>query len=293
MRRLGLIAALAAAALAGACQVDQLLHAPDNGGNPPGPPPPSAQAPRAPTGLGQFRLDGTPVGSGSTIAENGIEIRAMVSDPEPGDSVRLQLELRFTGTSFTGVPTHLSGRVGSGSFAVIRLESGLADTSYQWQVRAVDHAGRASEWVPFSAEASFRVSVPRIPLAPGGLAQFHADGETPIPVGGITPNRDVWLSVIVQDSRLGPGARVEFEVRNRETPFTGNRTHSTDDIDQGERSRVRFRASSFVAYHWQARVCDEHEGETVCSAWVGFGGNGEDETDFLRNPFEDDDLNGD
>lgn len=264
-----------------ACQMDQLLNAPGTPGpNTPGTP--SAQAPLPPAALGQFRPDGSPVGSGSTIDEPGILIRARVEDPEPDDSVMLQLELRPDGTGFSGTPTHASARVASGAQAGITIET-LADTLYRWQVRAVDRAGRTSAWVAFSTGGAFRVSVPKLPAAPVGLQQYH-ENNTPIPVGGTTSERDVFLEAGVADPRLTGDARVEFEVRSRDVAFTGSRTHRKDGIENGETARLKFQASAFVGYHWQARVCTE----AGCSSWVEFGGNDQMATDFLRNPFDDD-----
>lgn len=276
----------AAALILSACQVDQLLNSPGDGGAPPPPPPPSALSPNSPSSLGQYRLDGSPIGSGATIGDNSIEIRAMVTDPEADDSIRLQLELRFDGSTFTGSPTHLSARVAPGAFATIRIEHALSDTTYQWRVRAVDRAGRVSDWVPYSAGASFRVAVTRLPLPPAGLQQYEADGRTEIPAGGTVEDRDVFLEAAVDDARMTGKARVEFEVRPREAAFSGRRTHWKDDIENGERARVKFRAAAFVAYHWQARVC---HGE-VCSAWAEFGGNGPEAADFYRDPFDGDDI---
>jgi hypothetical protein len=119
----------------------------------PPPPPP-------PTGLSQFKSDGvTPIPAGGTIISRTVVLKGNVSDPD-GDQVKLQIELRLTSEAFTGVATHESGFMSSGSTASITV-SNLSNGQYQWHGRAVDSNGAASAWVDAGFPgADFIVSVP-------------------------------------------------------------------------------------------------------------------------------------
>lgn len=269
--------------LAASCSVDQLLKSGGTGGDVPVDP---QVSPAKPESAGQFRSDGvTPIQTGETVSETGIVIAARLSDPEPDDSLRLQLELRPVGFAFTGFATHGSGSVGNGERATINVQIAETDTAYIWQVRSVDRAGRTSGWVLFNtAGGAFRFAMPRVPAPPIQLAQYEANGETPIPVGGTVDERDVFLRARIEDPRQTGELRLDFEVRAAGVAFTGAATHFDNEVRSGQTGSVKFRASAFTGYRWQSRVCRDAE----CSPWVEFGGNAPTEQDFFRDPFEDD-----
>lgn len=118
------------------------------------------KVPDPPTGLSQFKSDGvTPIPAGGTIISRTVVLKGNVSDPY-GDQVKLQIELRLTSEAFTGVATHESGFVSSGSTASIPV-SNLSNGQSQWRGRAVDSNGAASAWVDAGfAGTDFIVSVP-------------------------------------------------------------------------------------------------------------------------------------
>ena len=59
--------------------------------------------PLAPAGLGQFQSNGsTPIAVGGTASGRSVVFRATVSDPNPGDQLRLEVEVQPVDTSFTG-----------------------------------------------------------------------------------------------------------------------------------------------------------------------------------------------
>jgi hypothetical protein len=127
-----------------------------------------ADAPAAPVSLVQLRADGTtPIASGGTTNESLAVLRATVSDPDPGDQLRLDVEVRPVGTAFTGVASASSALVAPGAVASVTF-AGLADAvGYRWRARTVDGAGRASAWVTFgtSAAADFSAALPPTQLA--------------------------------------------------------------------------------------------------------------------------------
>src|SRR5205807_1785313 len=70
--------------------------------------------PLAPTALGQFQSDGvTAIPVGGTGRSRSAVFKATVTDPNPGDVVRLEVEVDPLGTAFSGVPN------GSGAGAAI------------------------------------------------------------------------------------------------------------------------------------------------------------------------------
>jgi len=278
-----LLITLVAAPLAASCQVEELLR---SAGEPaPGSPPPVTPAsPLSPRSLGQFRGDSsTPVSPGATLTEPRVVIAALVDDPQQDDQLKLQVEMRYAGSAFTGAATHVSAAVAPGSRALVDVTLSQSDTGYIWQARTIDRAGNISAWVAFEAgSAAFRIASP--PSLPTDLEQLEADGSTQIPVGGTTAERDVFLRATAP---AGGGGRLEmqFEVRSRSNPLRGEPTHSDDDVRPGERGSVKFRASAFTGYHWQVRTC----AGPVCGGWVEFGGNDAGEFDFYRDPFSGDD----
>jgi hypothetical protein len=107
-------------------------------------------APNAPTGLGQFRSDATTtIALGAATNETTVVFKGTVSDPNAGNTVRLQVEVQPVGTTFTNTPTATSATaVASGSVASATV-TGLADANYHWQARAIDNSNLPGAWVSF------------------------------------------------------------------------------------------------------------------------------------------------
>lgn len=141
----------------------------------------------------------------------------MVSDPDDGDALRLEVEARPLGTAFTGVPTGRSAPVLNEGRAVAAVTGLAANGSYHWQARTADETGRASAWQPFggNAEAApdFSTSIPEPPAAPTGLGQFQSDGSTAIPAGGTARGEAAVFRATVTDPDPGDALRLEVEVK--------------------------------------------------------------------------------
>ncbi|HXQ30186.1 MAG TPA: hypothetical protein VN848_13070, partial [Gemmatimonadales bacterium] len=110
--------------------------------------------PSAPDSLGQYLSDSaTTVPIGGAVAHDTLVFRAVLNDPDLGDSLVLQVEAKPTGTGFTGVPTATSVRVGNGAHAWVTV-SGLSNNAfYHWQARTLDQTGRGSPWLAFGSPA--------------------------------------------------------------------------------------------------------------------------------------------
>ena len=105
----------------------------------------------------------TAIAIGASISQAGVVLRAVASDPDAGDSLHLEVEVRPVGTAFIGTPTAAGDRVANGAQAWVGV-AGLADNAaYHWQCRTVDQTGRIGAWVPFRSNsetaADFTVAV--------------------------------------------------------------------------------------------------------------------------------------
>jgi len=240
--------------------------------------------PAGTSGLAQFRSDGTtaiPVGGGTD--ESTVLLRGVVSDPDAADTLRLQVEVRALGTTFSDVSTAQSGRVANGAVAFVSIVGLANNTGYHWQARVVDQTGRASAWVPFGggnleSVADFSTSIPAAPASPTGLGQFQSDVNTAIPVGGTGTGRSVVFQATVADPNPGDQLRLEVEVRPVGTDFTGDVSGSGATVGTGAVATATVGGlSDNTAYHWRAHTIDQ-TGRT--SPWQSFGANAETATDF-------------
>lgn len=135
----------------------------------------------------QFRTDtgaAIPLAGGAVPFGVGVNFKANVSDPD-GDTVKYEVELRKLPATFTGVATHSSGFVSSGSQATTTTATGLAAGNYGWKFRVVDSRGAANGWSS-AGNPDFVVtsaSLPGVPVTatPGDL---EAPGSE---IGGLTP----------------------------------------------------------------------------------------------------------
>ncbi|MBI4422033.1 MAG: hypothetical protein HY560_14510 [Gemmatimonadetes bacterium] len=205
-----------------------------------------------------------------------------MSDPDAGDRVRLEVEVKPVDVPFTATGTVRGTLVSRGDPAYVRV-AGLTDgAAYHWRARAVDETGRAGSWASFGAnaesDADFAIPRRRPPDPPTSLAQLKLDGVTPIAVGDVTNERAVVLRATVSDADPADVLRLEVEVRPVGTAFAGTPTAaSTEAANGGTASATAAGLSEGTAYHWQARTVDPAGSQ---SSWVAFGGNVESAADF-------------
>jgi hypothetical protein len=235
------------------------------------------QLPTSPQALDQRLSDSvTSVDPGATVNQASILLRAALSDPDLGDSLHLEAEVRPVAVGFSGpnVPNGLA--VGNRHPAWASV-GGLTDkTSYHWRVRVGDNTGRSGPWVSFGGNPDFVVNVPHPPNPPTTLGQARGDG-TGIITGATADTDVVILSATVSDPDPGDLLRLEVEVRPVSTTFSSP-TDSSDPVpDGGPLQVIVGPLPSSTNYHWRARAVDQ-TGDT-CS-WVAYGGNPETATDF-------------
>ncbi|MBI4421372.1 MAG: hypothetical protein HY560_11155, partial [Gemmatimonadetes bacterium] len=241
------------------------------------------EPPNAPTGLGQFKGDGiAELTLGTTTAERTVVFKGTVTDPDPGDQIRLEIETKPLSTTFDSLNTTLGTAVASGSQASVTVANQGDDQSYHWRARAVDQSGRTSAWVNFGpnleSEADYRIVVPEPPgIDPASLAQFEANGTTTIATGATTVENTVVLRATLTDPDPGDQVLLDVELRPATQAFTGIPTHSGS---LGPAGSVQITAADLpddIDYHWRARARDQADS---ASAWMSFGGNPEGARDF-------------
>ncbi|HET9387798.1 MAG TPA: Ig-like domain-containing protein, partial [Gemmatimonadales bacterium] len=244
--------------------------------------------PSAPTELGQFKGDGlAAIAVGGLTDEAMMVMKGTVLDPDAGDSVRLEVEVRAVGTPFTGFPTSTSALVPSGAIAVVTVV-GLTDhTLYHWQARAVDRSGRATAWSSFGdngeAGIDFFVALPNPPALPSAMGQFRNDGVTAVAPADTIPERSIRLQAMLTDVNVGDQLRLEVEIQPAGTPFIDAASGSSLPVASGEVASVVITGlPENTSYHWQARVVDQ---SGRASAWTAFSNNPDATPDFhIRVP---------
>ena len=126
-------------------------------------------APATPTSLAQYRSDGTTgIAIGGATNQATVVLKAVVSDPDPGQSVRLEAEIEAIGSDFDGAGTSVGALVASGSTASVTISGLWVGLGYHWRARTVDSAGATTDWVSFggNAESEPDFSVEQTPPAP-------------------------------------------------------------------------------------------------------------------------------
>jgi hypothetical protein len=246
------------------------------------------RTPSPPQSAGQFREDSsTAIGIGAATPDDTVVFKATLNDPNPGDSVRLEIEAVAPPASvFTDDPTHRSpfflvgptGRI----VAVRDLLNGTTlneNAGYHWQARTCDKTGRCSSWLPFGGNpetaGDFYVNaIQEDPVLPADADQFQAGGVTVIPLGGNANGNPatVVFKGLVTDPDPGDLISLYVEYKSASVSFNGAGTPgsgvTTDNFAQLTASPPRGLLGT--DYYWRARACDQ---TSRCSAWFSFGGN--------------------
>jgi len=243
------------------------------------------RAPSPPQGIQQLRGDSaTPIGSGLITPESLAVFKATVNDPNPGDSVRLEIELLETSGTFVGPSNYQGAFVGVNQTSWIRVPALRDDALYHWRAQTCDNTSRCSGWLDFGnpdPAVDFYVnSKPENPPVPTSIGQFTTGGA-PIAQGGNSNGGNVVLSGTVSDPDPGDQVRLEVEVRTTGTNFTNVMTSASPFGPANRIAAVTVGATLLFGYHWQARTCDQ---TGQCSAWISFPQptpNAESSADFV------------
>ena len=205
----------------------------------------------------QYRTDtGAAIPLGSAIPTGvNVNFKATLNDAD-GDTVKLEVELRQLPATFTGVATHTSGFVGSGSQATTATASGLAAGNWGWRYRVVDSRGAAGNWSSVG-NPDFIVSANTTPTS--GLAnQYRTDTGTAIPLGSAIPSGvNVNFKATLNDTD-GDTVKLDVELRQLPATFTGVATHSSSFVASGSQATTAT-ANGLAAgnWGWRYRVVDD------------------------------------
>ncbi len=113
--------------------------------------------------LVQFEGDSsTVIPTGNTSRADTVVLVATNHDNDPGDQLRLQVEVKPVGTNFNGVVTDSSTRGPTGVPAAVRIKPPTLqnNTNYHWRARTIDQTGRTSNWVSLRWESGKRDRFP-------------------------------------------------------------------------------------------------------------------------------------
>jgi hypothetical protein len=200
-------------------------------------------------------------------------------DNDPGDQLKLQVEVKPAGTPFDGTVTDSSvDAVGDGTAAAVRLGPPVLqnNTNYHWRARTIDQTGRVSGWVPYGGNSEpngidFRIQVPNKPSV-SGINQYQSDGSTVIDQGDFANIATVIFKGTVTDIDPGDSIRLEVEVQPVGTQFKNSFTAQSAALPSGSVASVPVASPNIVAngaYHWQAQAVDK---TNHASGWTPYPG---------------------
>jgi hypothetical protein len=194
--------------------------------------------PHAPTILKQFKLDQTTqINVGGATSEGQIILATNLTDPDAGDQLTLQIEVKPLNTEFTNVFTHVQATSSTnpqhcitnisdcGKVTISNLQR---SKEYHWQARVKDNKGGFSSWVAFGnngeGDRDFLLAG-----APSSMELVSGNNQTDT----VTSNLVNPLKVRVNDS-LGfgvPGATVTWTVTDGKTggSLLNGATSETDE----------------------------------------------------------------
>ena len=127
--------------------------------------------PNAPTGLAQFRSNGTtPITAGGYTTETSVVIEADVSDADGGDTLQLEVDIDGNGTVDCSSAAGLANPSNN-----VQVTCSVVDgNSYDWQVRTTDNSAANSPWAPFAGTPDFIVDA----TAPSVSTTVPTNGAT-------------------------------------------------------------------------------------------------------------------
>jgi hypothetical protein len=236
---------------------------------------PNAPPTTGPNAMTQYWYDGvTVVPVGGITSDPGVIVKTVITDPNAGTTLRLQVECKATADPFDGTGTIYSPYVLTGSPVQVKIDNATTTGEiYHWRARTQDSAGAYSAWVSFGGnletQADFQVVINNPPSAPTFLNQGKVDDVTAIPVGGSVSEPAVRFACQALDSDGDP-VQFEIEIKLISVPFDGSSTYFTEFVASGATAFYDVVGIANGSYHWRARAKDI---KGKVGPWAAFGGN--------------------
>jgi len=185
-------------------------------------------------------------------------LQALVSDSDPVDSLQIEAEVRDVSSALIGQATTAAPgpKVANGQVARVLITNLTDASSYHWQVRAVDPAGRRSAtWTTFPTDPAFTVQTGHNPNPPNAT-QYQSDGTTVIQPGGTLNGTTIVFKSVVADSDGGNVVLVVEAVLLTQG-FTGNATtQSAPTLSGATATATQPSLTDGQDYHWQSWTFD-------------------------------------
>ncbi len=230
----------------------------------------------------QFRLDSItviPAGIGTPSPQSGVIMKAIVVDPDAGNSVRIQVECKIVGSAWDGTTNLYNGNmVPSGNVSTVTVTplTNNPATNYMWRARAVDQGGATSTaWTNYAtastSEVDFRLVPNTPPSAPSGINQYKQIGDV-LPVGAVSDITGAVFKATLNDldGANGDKIRLQVEVQPIGQAFANTFTVESPPVNPGTLATVTALGLANGNYHWQYRAIDSNN---EASSWTSFGGN--------------------
>jgi uncharacterized protein YmfQ (DUF2313 family) len=170
--------------------------------------------PDDPINLAQYRSNGsTTIASGGYTEELTVVIEADISDPDGGDTVKLQVDIDSDGAS------DCESTLGANPGTNVQVSCSVTDgVSYNWQVRTGDDKGAFSSWVAFAGSPDFTVddTAPSYTWNTPAAGTYYKDGDA------------ISIDVSVTDTGVGinDGEDCDPRIDGNTSGFTGSVTYS-------------------------------------------------------------------
>jgi hypothetical protein len=159
--------------------------------------------------LQQYKSDATTtISEGSSTTESHVLLSAFLNSSSTTSTLQLQIEVEPSSTPFTYI-ANLTSTATSSPGHTLTLQFPASDTressgngQFQWQARAVDSNGDASQWITFASSSANTPSVPGVPTitflptsTPVTSTAF-ARGNNPPPPSSFVPHTDFSIDTI-------------------------------------------------------------------------------------------------
>jgi Fe-Mn family superoxide dismutase len=186
---------------------------------------PSPNTPPAnPSGLEQYQLFGAGMAATDPLASDGMLVKAALADPDFGNGILLEIEVKRWGDSFTGVPSAAGSIVASGKVTTLTVTDLTPGVSYHWQARARDASGATSAWVGYGGST---IAAPSSSPSPSGTSGAGGGGYG----GGcgLTGLDGLAMLALVGIARRRRGSRALHNVSPKLRLYLSKRRHSMNE----------------------------------------------------------------